>query len=298
MPDLHFGWFTPLQGYAFSEYVPLALAEQAAILPAVAEGFDSLWFPDHLHAFDTPADPFLEAWTTMTWLAAQYPTLHVGNIVLAVGFRHPALLAKMGATLQTLTGGRFVMGIGGGWRAEEYAAYGYPFPPAAVRIKQLDEAVQLIRRMWTDPAPHFEGAYFQVQNAYCAPLPNPVPPIMIGGSGEQLLLPLVARAADIWDMYNGGTFDTVDRAAYTRKRDIVHRHAEAASRDPASIRQSVTIGQARLPQSAAESRQWADHLAALINLGITQFILDCGHVPSPDPVRRFHEEVITPLRKG
>src|SRR3954470_13799674 len=110
MPDLHFGWFTPLQGYDFSDYVPLALAEQATILPAVAEGFDTLWFPDHLHAFDTPADPFLEAWTTMTWLAARYPTLRVGNIVLAVGFRHPALLAKMAATLQTLTGGRFVMG--------------------------------------------------------------------------------------------------------------------------------------------------------------------------------------------
>src|SRR3982750_3790266 len=131
MTDLHFGWFTPLIGIAETGYVPLAQAQADAILPAVAEGFDTLWFPDHLHAFDTPTDPFLEAWTTMTWLAAQYPTLRVGNIVLAVGFRPPALLAKMGATLQTLTGGRFVMGIGGGWREIEYQNYGYPFPHAA-----------------------------------------------------------------------------------------------------------------------------------------------------------------------
>lgn len=297
MAKVQFGWSVSAVGNKATEYVPLPIYQQDAIIPAAAEYFDSLWVQDHLYAFDDANDPFLECLTTLTWLAARFPTLRVGPIVLAVGFRHPALLAKMTATLQALSGGRFIMGIGAGWREPEYGAYGYPFPKASVRIRQLDEAVRILRLMWTAPAPTFKGTHFQIENAYCAPRPTPLPPIMIGGGGDKVLA-IAAREADLWDIYHGGQFDTVDQANYRQRRDVLHRHAEAQNRDPATIQQSLTIGEAKLPTTEAESRRWLDALPSLLDLGITQFILDCGHVTSTDPVRRFGEEVIAPLNEG
>src|SRR5439155_8575806 len=99
----------------------------------------------------------MECWTMQIWLAARFPPLRVGAIVHGVGYRNPALLAKMAATLQALSEGRFIMGIGAGWRGPEHTAYGYTFPPARVRIRQLEEAVQIMRLMWTRPTPTFHG---------------------------------------------------------------------------------------------------------------------------------------------
>ncbi|HUS14057.1 MAG TPA: LLM class flavin-dependent oxidoreductase [Chloroflexia bacterium] len=298
MSKIDFGWFVPPLGIAESGFVPLAIYQQERILPAVVAHFDSLWVPDHLYAFDNPAEPFLECWTTITWLAARFPGVRLGPIVLAVGFRNPALLAKMAATLQALSGGRFIMGIGAGWREVEYGTYGYDFPRTAIRIKQLADGLEIMCRMWTEDGPSFEGEYYRIAGAYCAPRPDPAPPLMIGGSGEQLMLPLIARYADIWDRFHGGNYDTVDMAAYTRKRDLLHGHAAARGRDPASIRQSLTLGGARLPDSTGDSARWVDHLQPLIDAGVRQFILDCGHVASTDPVLRFAEEVIYPLNSG
>lgn len=292
MSQIKFGWVTPVIGIAETSYVPLVMAQQAEILPAVAEHFDSVWVFDHFYGFDNRDDPYLEGWTTLTWLAAHFPHLQIGTIVLGVGYRNPALLAKMGATLQALSGGRLVLGIGAGWRGEEHLAYGYPFPKAAVRIKQLEEAVQIIRRMWTETAPSFKGEYFQIKSAYCPPRPDPPPPIMIGGSGEQLMLPLVGRQADWWNV------GQVLPEAYRRKRDIVHRHAEAAGRDPSAIVQTVFKTNARLPQSAADSVRWLDELTPLIELGATHFMLDFGHVTATEPIARFADEVIAPLTQA
>ena len=297
MAKLEFGWFVPPIGIAETEYVPLAKWQQDKILPVVVEHFDSLWAPDHFYAFEDPANPWLECWTVLTWLAARFPTMKVGQVVLAVGYRNPALLAKMAATLQELSGGRLILGIGAGWRAEEYEAYGYDFPATVVRVKQLDEAVQIMRLMWTESTPTFKGEHFHIEKAYCAPRPTPVPPIMIGGSGEQLVLPLIARLADIWDLYHGHTYDTIDLEAYRRKRDIVRRPAEAAGRDPSKITQSVTIGEAKLPETSDDSKSWLRHLEPLVELGVSQFILDCGHVASPEPVARFGEEVISVMNR-
>jgi alkanesulfonate monooxygenase SsuD/methylene tetrahydromethanopterin reductase-like flavin-dependent oxidoreductase (luciferase family) len=309
MAKVQFGWFVPALGIEETGYTPLAIYQQDAIIPAAAAHFDSLWVSDHLYAFGPGSggpweelggrsDPWLEGWTTLTWLAARFPTLRVGNIVLAVGFRHPPLLAKMAATLQALSGGRLIMGIGGGWREEEYRTYGYAFPPPAVRIKQLAEAVEIMRRLWTEPVPTFEGEYYRIEHAYCSPRPAPPPPIMIGGGGEKLLLPLAARVADIWDWYHFERQDNIDMAAYQHKVEVLRRHAAAAGRDPAAIGQSVTIGQARLPAGSAESRAWLDYMAPLLDLGVRQFILDCGHVTSAEPIQRFAEEVMAPIHQG
>jgi alkanesulfonate monooxygenase SsuD/methylene tetrahydromethanopterin reductase-like flavin-dependent oxidoreductase (luciferase family) len=295
MLDIQFGWFIPPLGIEETSYVPLAIWQQDKILPAVVRHFDSLWVPDHFYAFDDPTRPWLECWTALTWLAARFPDIRLGPIVLGVGYRSPALLAKMASSLQALSGGRFIMGIGGGWRGEEYRAYGYPFPKPSVRIAQLDEAVRILRLMWTEPAPSFKGEYFQIKAACCHPQPTP-PPIMIGGTGEQLLIPLAARAADIWDAFHGGHQDTLDANKHRRRRDILSASAEALGRDPSAVKQSITIGEARLPNSSEQSSRWLDALRPLVDLGVSQFILDCGHVASPEPVERFAEEVILPLR--
>jgi alkanesulfonate monooxygenase SsuD/methylene tetrahydromethanopterin reductase-like flavin-dependent oxidoreductase (luciferase family) len=224
MAQLHFGWLAPVVGVAKSHYVPIVMAQEAEILPVVATHFDSLWVYDHFYGFAEHSDSWLEGWTTLTWLAARFPTVQIGPLVLGVGYRNPALVAKMAATLQVLSGGRLVLGLGAGWREEEYRAYGYPFPKAADRIRQVEEAVQIMRRMWTEPAPTFKGESFVIEQAYCPPLPTPPPPIMIGGQGEQLMLPLIARQADWWNVHLWSMEEVASYVpTYQRKRDLVYR---------------------------------------------------------------------------
>jgi alkanesulfonate monooxygenase SsuD/methylene tetrahydromethanopterin reductase-like flavin-dependent oxidoreductase (luciferase family) len=289
MTQIRFGWIAPVIGIPESSYVPIMMDQQAHILPVVAEHFDSLWVFDHFYGFDQRTDPYLECWTALTWLAARFPTLQVGTLVMGVGYRNPALVAKMGATLQTLSSGRLILGIGAGWRGEEYAAYGYPFPRAAVRIRQLEEAVQIIRLMWTETAPSFKGRYFEIKEAYCPPPPTPPPPIMIGGGGEQLMLPLIARQADWWNI------GFVDVDSYRRKRNILNQNMEAIGRDPAEIVHTYMKQGRPLPASSEDSARWLDELRPLIELGVAYFMLDFGHVNSTESIVRFAEEVMTPL---
>jgi alkanesulfonate monooxygenase SsuD/methylene tetrahydromethanopterin reductase-like flavin-dependent oxidoreductase (luciferase family) len=216
----------------------------------------------------------------------------VGTLVMGVGYRNPALVAKMGASLHALSQGRLVLGIGAGWRDEEYAAYSYPFPQASVRTQQLKEAVHIIRRMWTETAPSFKGKYFEIKEAYCPPLPNSPPPLMIGGGGGQLMLPLIARLADWWNI------GFVDVETYRRKRDILHRHTEAAGRDPGEIVHTYFKTDCFLPASPADSARWLDELRPLVELGVTHLMLDFGHVTSAEPIARFAAEVIAPLNAG
>ena len=123
--------------------------------------------------------------------------------VLGHGYRNPALTAKMASTLQVLSGGRFILGIGGGWREDEYRSYGYEFPPTSVRLRQLEEVVQICRLMWTTAHPTFHGEYFQIDDAAATPRPDIVPPICIGSSGEKIGLPIVGRQADMWRQDRG-----------------------------------------------------------------------------------------------
>ena len=316
MPDIKFGWVAPSIGIAQSGYVPLAIHQHAQILPTVIEHFDSLWTVDHLFGFDHTddpvfesyasvedpetgqlitshrADPYLEGWTILTWLAARFPNVQIGPIVLSVGYRNPALLAKMAASLQLLSEGQLILGIGAGWRVEEYDAYGCAYYKASERIRQLEEALQIIRLMWTEPAPTFKGKYYEIQEAYCEPRPDPLPPILIGGVGEQLLLPLIARHADWWNA------DNVPPEDYRRKRDILFENAISVERDPAEIVQTYLIEEdTELPESTQDSQRWIDRLLPLIELGVTHFMIDFGHVTSLEPINRFAEEVISPLNQ-
>jgi alkanesulfonate monooxygenase SsuD/methylene tetrahydromethanopterin reductase-like flavin-dependent oxidoreductase (luciferase family) len=180
--------------------------------------------------------------------------------------------------------------MGAGWRGEEYQAYGYDFPRPAVRIAQLEEAIGLMRLMWTEDDPNFTGKHFQIASAFAPPHPEPLPPVMIGGSGEQLMLPLVGRQADWWNTSTGRGLE-----AFRRKRDIIFRSAEAAGRDPSKIVLTVTR-EAPLPQTSDDSARWVEELQSWANEGVSHILGDFGHVTSTEPVLRFVEEVMAPLR--
>src|SRR5436190_3065495 len=145
------------------------VADLNRVLNLVAGHFDSAWMIDHLQ---TDADDMLESFTTISYLAALHPQLRFGHTVVCQSFRNPALLAKMGATLQFLSGGRFMLGLGAGWNEEEYRAYGYDFPPARVRVAQLEETIQIVKAMWTQKTATFAGEYYRVTEAYCEPKPD------------------------------------------------------------------------------------------------------------------------------
>ena len=287
-----FGWLSPVAGHAGSGFQPIVMYQEQHILPQVLPHFDSVWIADHFYGFDSDrTEGFLEGWTTLTWLAAKFPDVQLCHHVLGHGYRNPALTAKMASTLQVLSGGRFMLGIGGGWRESEYRSYGYDFPTTAVRLRQLEEVVQICRLMWTEEHPTFTGTYFQIDDAAATPRPEVVPPICIGSAGEQVGLPIVGRQADMWNIFFPGDED------WKRKRGIVDAAASAAGRDPGAIASCVTIA-GDLPDTDESSEQWLERLTHLTQLGITHLVFDFGHPLHPEPALRFAEQVIQPMRSS
>jgi F420-dependent oxidoreductase-like protein len=198
-------------------------------------GFDSFWVMDHFHQIPSVGnkeDPMLEGWTTISVLAGITSKIKLGTLVTGIIYRHPSVLAKMGATLDVLSEGRLFMGIGAAWNHEESLAYGIPFPPTKERLLRLEEAIQIIRKMWTEeePAATFNGKYYQIKNAYCNPKPiqKPSPPIMVGGSGERHTLKIIAKYADACNLF--GSAETVKR-----KLSILKEHCKSVGRDYDSI---------------------------------------------------------------
>jgi alkanesulfonate monooxygenase SsuD/methylene tetrahydromethanopterin reductase-like flavin-dependent oxidoreductase (luciferase family) len=138
------------------------------VLTRGAGSFTSVWVSDHLMK---EALPTFEGWTALAYLAAEFPSYTLGYLVLCQSYRNPALLAKMAVTLQALTRGRLILGIGAGWQADEYLAYGHRYPSGAVRVAQLGEAIDVLRGMWTQSPATYHGEHYQVQDAYCEPRP-------------------------------------------------------------------------------------------------------------------------------
>jgi alkanesulfonate monooxygenase SsuD/methylene tetrahydromethanopterin reductase-like flavin-dependent oxidoreductase (luciferase family) len=260
-------------------------------LTLITGHFDSAWFIDHLQDGE---HAMLEGFTALAYMAARHPRLLFGHTVLCQSFRNPALLAKMGATLQFLSGGRFILGLGAGWHEEEYRAYGYDFPPAGVRVEQLEETVQIIRALWTQPRATFAGRHYHITNAVCEPRPDPVPPLMIGAFKPKMLR-LAARYADEWN---------VSSTSITHYRPLAaafDRACAEVGRDPATVRRSWGGGCACAPTAeqaaaltggrynadpAAEDFDFAGTPAQIvalmrpfIDLGVDRFILDCGGFP-------------------
>lgn len=288
MANIKFGWIAPVIGVPDSGGQPIVIQELDAVLPAVAEHFDSVWAADHMYGFDRIDDPYLECWTTLTWLAAAFPSLMVGGLVLCNNYRHPAMLAHMGKTLQAFSKGRMVLGIGAGWRDDEYRRHGFAFDRPAARVRQLEEAILLIRSMWTRQRTTFEGTYYQAHDLPCEPKPDPLPPILIGGEGEKLMLPLIARQADWWN-YTGSPTE------YAHKAAVLARCCAEIGRDPASIVKTVQL-ELPPPANAAETRQTIALLQQYVDLGVSHIMLDFGIVTDPAVVRRIGADVLARFR--
>lgn len=196
-------------------------------------GFDSFWVMDHFHQIQyvgQPREPMLEGWTTQGVVAGFTSRIKIGTLVTGIVYRHPAVLAKIGATLDVLSKGRLFMGIGAAWNEEEATAYGIPFPATEERMRRLEETVQIIHKMWTEDRATFEGKFYRIKDAYCNPKPiqKPRPPIMIGGGGERMTLKIAAKYADACNVF--GSADTV-----RRKMKILRQHCQTVGRDYDSI---------------------------------------------------------------
>src|SRR5215204_5814253 len=201
-------------------------------------GFDSFWVMDHFHQIPfvgKPEEPMLEGWTTLSVLAGITTKIKLGTLVTGIIYRHPSVLAKIAATLDILSKGRLFMGIGASYFEGESSAYGITstgsFPSNQERLLILEEAIQIIRKMWTEePTASFQGKYYQIRNAYCNPKPiqKPSPPILVGGSGERKTLKIVAKYADACNLF--GSIETIKR-----KLDILKEHCKSVGRDYSSI---------------------------------------------------------------
>jgi F420-dependent oxidoreductase-like protein len=211
------------------------IVEKMRTLVARAElhGFDSFWVMDHFHQIPNVGqlrEPMLEGWTTQSTVAGFSSKIKLGTLVTGIVYRHPSVLAKMGATFDVLSKGRLIMGIGAAWNVDEATAYGIPFPPVKERMKRLEEAAQIIKSMWTEESTTFSGKFYQLRNAYCNPKPiqKPHPPIMIGGGGERRTLKIVAKYGDACNVF--GSVETVKR-----KLAILRGHCDSVGRDYDSI---------------------------------------------------------------
>ncbi len=178
------------------------------LLPSV---FSTVWISDHLQH---RAEPWPEAWTRLTYLAATIPRFRFGHMVLSQSYRNPGLLGAMAATLQELSGGRFILGLGAGWLEEDYRAFNFDYPSGGTRVAQLAEAIELIRTLWSESPATYHGQWYHLENARCQ-RPDPPIPILVGTNGPKALK-VVARLADWWNW--DGPWESTYRAPYERLR--------------------------------------------------------------------------------
>jgi F420-dependent oxidoreductase-like protein len=232
-------------------------------------------------------DPFLEAYTTLGFLAGQTSSIALAPLVTGVTYRHPGLLAKTATTVDVLSGGRLVFGIGAAWYEREHLGLGVPYPPIRERFEMLEETLQICLQMWSDNDGPYEGKHYRMAETICEPPPIRRPPILIGGDGEKKTLRLVAQYADVWN----SPAPTADELEH--KIAVLHRHCEDVGRDPADIR--LTAGLFTDPFGDVDAYlQTAERYA---ELGVEQ--INAGPVPgNPDPVgfvKRLGDEVIPRL---
>lgn len=317
------GWLNDFQDAAGTG--PFEFARKAA-LSAEDLGFTSVWAYDHLIPYEDyeplESKPMLEVWTLLSAIAGITRRVRLGQVVTCNSYRSPALLAKMASTLDVISSGRLDFGIGAGWYEREYESYGYESPRDSVRIAQLDEALHIIRAMWTEEKATFAGRHYRVKAAINNPKPlqRPYPPIMVGGTGEKLLLRVAAKHAD---RYNH-PFGTPGELK--RKVEVLKEHCAAIGRDHNEIEISVLlrviagsddaevrriIAKLKSPEESLD--QFLDRMngkyvvgtpervTALLNeylqVGVTHFILHFqGMDPSLDIMKLFARKVMKKIR--
>lgn len=263
---MRFGAFVP-QGWRL-DLAGIAPEHQWPTMAAVAQtverlGYESVWVYDHFHTVPEPTQEVTyEAWTLMGALATVTDTVRLGQMCTANSYRPPSYLAKVAATIDVISRGRLEMGIGAGWYEHEYLGYGYEFPKASVRIGQLREGVEIMRRMWTEDEVHYEGRYYTLAGAICMPKPvqEPMIPLWVAGGGEQLTLDVAARYADYTNF--GQTLDV-----FRHKSEVLAGHCDRVGRPFDEIVRSANFNIICEPTEgavAARLEEYRGRLAAIV----------------------------------
>jgi len=229
-------------------------------------------------------DPFLEGYTSLGYLAGRTTSITLTLLVTGVTYRHPGVLAKTVTTLDVLSQGRSMFGIGAAWYEREHVALGVPYPPLRDRFEALEETLQICLQMWSDNDGPYDGKHYQLAETVCQPQPIRRPPILIGGGGEKKTLRMVAQYADVWN----STDYELDVVAH--KLDVLQRHCDTVGRDIADIQKTVGL----FIDPFDDVDKYLKSVEGLAGLGVG--LINTGPFPgNPDPagfVKRFGDEVM------
>jgi len=314
---LEFGVKTGQGGYTYEDLVKVWSAAEEL-------GFSSAWLYDHFYSLGDKNDPCLEAWVTLAALAAVTKRVKIGTMVTSASYRKPSLLAKMGATVDVLSHGRLVMGIGSGWHEEEYRAYGYEFPDLTTRVTQLKETLIIIDKMWTEEKPSFKGQFHTINEPLCLPKPiqKPRPKILIGiATGKKTLPYLAVRYGDGVNITSGSFNETKEIIeavlSQAKRRDkkisdlvISWQGFMVIGRTVAETDRLVERTAKRRGQSVSEFRSYATSSGFIIGqpddcvrelrkfkeAGVNEFYIGFMGDREIEPLRTFRDEAIPELR--
>ncbi len=319
MNKIKFGVFLPFYAFKFEETNSSAHFERVRTIVLECErlGYDSIWLDDHLMFGKSPV---LECWTTLSALSSITAKTRLGTMVLCNSFRNPALLAKMAATLDVISNGRLELGIGAGVQKDEHTAYGAPFLEPRDRIGRMKEAVEIMKKLWTEEKASYTGKHYRINEAVCEPKPvqKPHPPITIGGSGEKLTLKVTAQHADRCDW---GYVPSLE--LYKHKLNVLENHCKAVGRNFHEIEKSCWLGgqifiasnRKELDEKVlrlkpknvslkdfkklnfiATPDECRQKIRQYTSLGVTYFMLFFGDLPSVSGVRRFAKAVVKAMK--
>jgi alkanesulfonate monooxygenase SsuD/methylene tetrahydromethanopterin reductase-like flavin-dependent oxidoreductase (luciferase family) len=279
-------------------------------------GYDSVWVCDHLVGVPFPNLPIFEAWTELAAVGAVTRKVELGTLVTPPFFRNAAVLAKQIATIDHIANGRTICGLGAGWMSSEFESYGLEFPPVGERLRALEETIEALHKLWSEPSVTYAGKHVRLADAYCEPKPVRRPPILIGGGGEKVLLRIAAKHADIWNNL------AVFQGELAKKIDTLKSHCDAVGRDAGdiTISQQTLVVIAETEPEAREAIQKAvriygghmgggleshgiwGHPERVIDcierhreLGCTMFVMEFFGRDTRDPARLFAERVLPRL---
>ncbi|MBC8225208.1 LLM class F420-dependent oxidoreductase [Candidatus Bathyarchaeota archaeon] len=271
-------------------------------------GLSTLWAMDHFYqvrqGFGPAGDPMLEGYTTLAYLAALTRRVRLGLMVTSSFYRYPGVLVKTVTTLDVLTGGRAILGIGAGWDRLESAAMGVPFPPSLnERMGRFEETLKIVKHMWSGDTRTFEGEYHRLEEPLLSPMPlsKPHPPILIGGEGEKKTLKYVALYGDACNLHIGTPLEEFSarwRDRYenrvevlTGKLDVLRRHCENVGRDYGEI-EKTTLGTIKIAPDAMSAGELVELCEGLAEIGIDQAIFNMPNAHEITPIETIGKEVI------
>jgi F420-dependent oxidoreductase-like protein len=284
-------------------------------LRAQEYGFDSFWVMDHFFQIPFVGDlnePVLECWSALSALAAVTDKIRLGPMVTGNIYRNPAIVAKMGATVDVISKGRLFMGMGAGWFETEALALGVPFYTVSERLDRLEESLQILRGMWTGDSFSFRGKYYNVKDAFCYPKPlqKPYPPILIGGSGENVTLKLVAKYGDACNISGNpqiighklkrlkGHCETIHRdysdilKTITRRLIFGRDSQDVFAKVQSSLRPGITVDRLNEVAIYGTSSQLIDKIQDFMDKGVEYFIFNMDYEGEEESLKLFAEEIM------